>query len=399
MKRSKEARAAFTLVEMLVVITIIGILAAITAKGVFVVLWGAKQTAIKTEVDSLSQALEQFKNMYGSYPPTDMRFYGSSTARKANVGLKAFISRAFSRYALSSTTDLALENELLAAGVDTTHFDPARALAFWLGGMGPDPTHPFRFGEPFTDSNSNGKWDSGEPFTDQNSNSKYDFYSSSVSRTPLFAFDKVRLKSGEPFVDANGNGQWDSSESYTDNNGDGKYDRYPEIYMSQYGAAPYVYYDYRSYTFTTVGSVVYSNGAGGFSMHYYCDIGTLHNLGKLGYVAPYALDADRSHTLTAAEAYADANTNGTFDNTESSTESFTDSNSNGYLDVGTGFDSWANPESFQIISAGQDGEFGDPLATADLPVRLYPDGKGYSAADADNVTNFNPKHNLEDAKP
>ncbi len=84
---------------------------------------------------------------------------------------------------------------------------------------------------------------------------------------------------------------------------------------------------------------------------------------------------------------------------------FGDSNSNGAIDSGEQF---AKPQSFQIISAGQDGIFGTSLNTpaAVPPVsytffRMFPSGVGYDKAgtDDDNVTSFNEKNNLDAAKP
>ncbi|AKC81670.1 hypothetical protein IMCC26134_00750 [Verrucomicrobia bacterium IMCC26134] len=66
--QSRGVRRAFTLIELLTVIAIIGILAAITfgaARGVF------QQSRInrsKAELGSLGSALEEYKKYYGDYP-------------------------------------------------------------------------------------------------------------------------------------------------------------------------------------------------------------------------------------------------------------------------------------------------------------------------------------------
>jgi hypothetical protein len=56
-----------------------------------------------------------------------------------------------------------------------------------------------------------------------------------------------------------------------------------------------------------------------------------------------------------------------------------------------------NPTTFQILCAGQDGEFGDSLA-ADQ-VKLFPSGAFYEAADKDNITNFSDGRTLGDNIP
>jgi len=68
--RVRDARRAFTLIELLTVIAIIGILAGITfgvARGV------QERSAIqqaRTELATLSTALENYKRQYGDYPQT-----------------------------------------------------------------------------------------------------------------------------------------------------------------------------------------------------------------------------------------------------------------------------------------------------------------------------------------
>ena len=64
-----RARGGFTLVELLVVIIIIAILAAIAVPAVMRATATAQNARIKTEIDMLHMAIQQYKNEYGSYPP------------------------------------------------------------------------------------------------------------------------------------------------------------------------------------------------------------------------------------------------------------------------------------------------------------------------------------------
>lgn len=59
----------FTLVELLVVISIIGILVALITPAIFGAVKRAKIAKIKIEIAAMSQALESFRTDYGSYPP------------------------------------------------------------------------------------------------------------------------------------------------------------------------------------------------------------------------------------------------------------------------------------------------------------------------------------------
>ena len=60
--RILHPRAAFTLVELLVVITIIGILAALITVAAVGALKKAQETRIKTEINEISNALTEYKN-------------------------------------------------------------------------------------------------------------------------------------------------------------------------------------------------------------------------------------------------------------------------------------------------------------------------------------------------
>jgi prepilin-type N-terminal cleavage/methylation domain-containing protein len=60
-----------------------------------------------------------------------------------------------------------------------------------------------------------------------------------------------------------------------------------------------------------------------------------------------------------------------------------------------------NPTSFQILCAGQDGEWGnvDPLTNAYAGVKTFPGGLNYTPQDRDNITNFSEGRTLEDHIP
>jgi prepilin-type N-terminal cleavage/methylation domain-containing protein len=329
------ARRGFTLVELLVVITIIGILASLITVAASNALWNANQTRIKVELDNLDLAMKSLKAETGSYPPCNLTFEPSATVPTAanfNLPLKQYIATRFPRYKQTSPdgTYTKLKNDLESAGINTApgaaNVDPARALVFWLSPFSADVTRPFLI-ETFTDTNGNGIWDQGETYTDD-PNGTNGVYDGASQTKAAFEFDRTRLV------------QRGTNTKY-------------RVYTPPKGKdAPYVYFDSASY------------GTLNQTSHFRDSVG--------GVVQPYILDVNNNRTI----------------------------------DTGTPTtpgDTFANPDSCQIISAGQDGQFGSSSLTGAGPFvsRLYPGGLNYDTggADNDNVANFSDKNNLDAAKP
>ncbi len=64
-------RSGFTLIELMVVLLILGLLAALVAPRVLNRLGQSKQKIAKTQIEMLSAALDQFKLDVGRYPTTE----------------------------------------------------------------------------------------------------------------------------------------------------------------------------------------------------------------------------------------------------------------------------------------------------------------------------------------
>jgi len=66
--RRRRAQAGVTLIEMLVVVTIIALFAAVVGPRLFKAADGAKVTAARTQINSFNQALLLYKNSTGNFP-------------------------------------------------------------------------------------------------------------------------------------------------------------------------------------------------------------------------------------------------------------------------------------------------------------------------------------------
>jgi prepilin-type N-terminal cleavage/methylation domain-containing protein len=155
---NRRAGRGFTLVEMLVVITIIGILAGLAVPAVIMALRRVKIGAIKMELSQLEMACQAYKEKYGEYPP-DFAYVGPATAASATIQAAAqnavlrHLAKAFPRYQPGISTGRPTNNwkgfvtDLNSAGVLATTIanrqpglNPQTALCFWLGGI-PDPVN------------------------------------------------------------------------------------------------------------------------------------------------------------------------------------------------------------------------------------------------------------------
>ena len=70
MTPAPRRRTGFTLVELLVVITILGILIALLVPAVFSAVSRANDARVAGEINTLGQALASFKNKFQEYPPS-----------------------------------------------------------------------------------------------------------------------------------------------------------------------------------------------------------------------------------------------------------------------------------------------------------------------------------------
>lgn len=150
--RILQLRAAFTLVELLVVITIIGILTALVTVAAVGALKSARETAIKAEINQMDAALVDYKSKTTAFPPNCQTDGTGSDNPLSEVqilnDLQRHLKQAFPRHqeppeliaalaGLTKTGQMQSGGQGLQGGMSA-----GEALVFWLGGFSSDPKYP-----------------------------------------------------------------------------------------------------------------------------------------------------------------------------------------------------------------------------------------------------------------
>lgn len=183
-------RTGFTLVELLVVITIIGILAGLTLVAVNGVMTGTRNAAMKLELMQIGMALDQYKEQRGSLPPDGSLLIplGNPDARinAVNQHLNRMFTNRNQPVDNAGLTDPATVQRMIemgivssnaASGLSLATLDPSEMYVLFLMGFSPDVERPLT--------------GPGE-------------------RTRLFDFDQTRL------IDDDGDGWWSYKTRYSD---------------------------------------------------------------------------------------------------------------------------------------------------------------------------------------
>lgn len=141
-RRTDGVRRGFTLVELLVVITIIGILASLITVAAVGALKRARETEIKTEVDQLDGAFVEYKNRYTAFPP-NCQTDGSSGPLDDNA-VANNLRRHLQQIAGRSQEPPELIAKLLGlvSGGLEGGMTAQEAVVFWLSGFSSDPKYP-----------------------------------------------------------------------------------------------------------------------------------------------------------------------------------------------------------------------------------------------------------------
>lgn len=145
-------RSAFTLVELLVVITIIGILTALVTVAAVGALKRGRETAIKAEINQMDAAVKVYKDKTTAFPP-NCQTDGSGSNNPLNEvqilnDLQRHMKQAFPRHQeppelIAALAGLTRTGQMLPSGQGLQGgMSAGEALVFWLGGFSSDPKYP-----------------------------------------------------------------------------------------------------------------------------------------------------------------------------------------------------------------------------------------------------------------
>lgn len=237
-RNSKLAARAFTLTELLVVITIIAILAGLITGAAINALNRAKQAAITLEIQQLAGSLEDIKNTYGAYPPnvfrnSDTTLGLTNNEKRTNASnLVLFMRKSVSRSTefqtvLQSPPQRNTTSDLLdnLYPVYETGLTPAEALVFWLQGFSKDVQRPLSGTDLVARS------------IDDNGTTEDDVITIE-SFTPLYDFDRGRLR-----ISRDSNGKRRSIKEIYRADGSGPFEILLYEYLPSGSQQPFVYFD------------------------------------------------------------------------------------------------------------------------------------------------------------
>ena len=129
-----KQRRAFTVIELLVVISIIAILMAIVAPVLSGVMQSARNAKMRSEIIGLGNGVDDFHASYGVHPPSRITLY----ERASDWNLPAAArSRAELRRIFGLSFDFSKNRDIDGDGVlnETHHLSGQECLVFFLGGL------------------------------------------------------------------------------------------------------------------------------------------------------------------------------------------------------------------------------------------------------------------------
>lgn len=148
----RPARPGFTLVELLVAITVIAILVGMLSAAVIPAFRRAREGAAQMEMKQIELSLENFKNQYGFYPPSFEGIHNSGTTIDERA---AVLLRYVNRMSPNHAENTQIPSGFPHAGEPRLfhwyeqigrHLDQESSLVFWLSGICKNKQYPITGG-------------------------------------------------------------------------------------------------------------------------------------------------------------------------------------------------------------------------------------------------------------
>ena len=129
-------RNAFTLIELLIVIAIIGILIAFLAPAVGGALKRARVTSVRAEISQLETAIGKFRSVYNMDPPSSITLYETVAGWSGDANSRALIRQLWAQFNFAAAHDINGNGN----STDTITLSQGECLVFFLGGVNGNTT-------------------------------------------------------------------------------------------------------------------------------------------------------------------------------------------------------------------------------------------------------------------
>ena len=131
-QNSSHRRNAFTLIELLIVIAIIGILIGFLVPAVSGALKRARVTSVRAEISQLETAIGKFRSVYNMDPPSQITLYGLASGWTGDANSRALIRQLWPQFNFAIDRDI---NGDGTAGDAPITLTSGECLVFFLGGI------------------------------------------------------------------------------------------------------------------------------------------------------------------------------------------------------------------------------------------------------------------------